>query len=152
MFLRYATSLIIVALAISARADVPTEATILDSQILWDPICVDSAAVSPDGTMIAYISKGAIWSCSVTAGPPKKLVDLPDTLTALLTLPENREARDKFAYVAANPNYRPLPHLRTQIIGFFGLEWTRSQDGLTYTLQRHSSTPGSFAYDVSTFR
>ena len=80
----------LIALATAARAELPKDAVVLDSDLVWDPVSVESAAVSPDGQLIAYVSKGAIWSCKVTAGPPTKLADLPDTITAFLSMPEHQ--------------------------------------------------------------
>ena len=146
--LRWFIFLLMLVVTADVRAAAPPGATVLDPSILWDPICADSAAVSPDGKWIAYVSKGAIWTCSVTAGPPKKLVDLPSTITDFLTRPENQEARDKFAFVAPHPGLQPLPHLRGQIQQFFGLDWTLQQDGLTYTLHRNTEDPRVRAYEV----
>ena len=84
-------SVLLVIVTVHLRAEVPSGAIVLDSSIVWDPVCADSFAISPDGKWIAYVSKGAIWICSVTAGPPKKLVDLPDTITDFLSRPENQE-------------------------------------------------------------
>jgi hypothetical protein len=133
------------AAATTVRGELPEGATILDPNIVWDPVSVDSAAISPNGAMIAYVSKGAIWMCRVTSGPPTKLTDLPDTITALLAMPENQSAREKFGYVAPNPSYRPLPHLRGEILQFFTLQWTPSQDGVVYTLRRRLKDNSSLA-------
>ena len=131
----FITLLALVAAVSTARRELPEGATILDPDIVWDPVSVDSAAISPDRTLIAYVSKGAIWTCSVTSGPPKKLADLPDTITAFLAAPEYRFALERFGYVAPNPGYEPIPQLRGQVLQSFGLQWTPSQDGVIYTLR-----------------
>src|SRR5688500_18741517 len=86
------------AAASTVRAQLPQGATLLDPDIVWDPISVDSAAISPDGKLIAYVSKGAIWTCDVTSGPPTKLVDLPNTITSFLAAPEYQFALERFGY------------------------------------------------------
>lgn len=141
-------SVLLVIVSADLRAEVPSGATVLDPSVVWDPVCADSFAISPDGKWIAYVSKGEIWTCSTTAGPPKKLVELPDTLTDFLSRPENQAVRDKFAYVASNPGHQPLPNLRGQVQQFFGLRWTPQQNGITYSLHRNTQDSRVRAYDV----
>src|SRR4029079_16518360 len=85
--------------AIAISAEIPNSATLLDPDIVWDlePDADPSSGtrdtaftISPDDKSIAYISKGAVWECSIIAGPARKLADLPNTTTAALATPENR--------------------------------------------------------------
>jgi hypothetical protein len=131
-----AFALLVATCSVAKSAELPKGAAILDPAIVWDPVSVPSFAISPDGKFIAYVSKGAVWVCDVTSGPPTKLSELPNSLTALLAMPENQAAREKFAYVASNPNYTPLPNSLGQIEQFYNLEWTPSQDGVTYTVRQ----------------
>jgi hypothetical protein len=124
------------AVASAARAELPQAATLLDPDIIWDPVSVHSAAISPDGKLLAYVSKGAIWVCRVTSGPPTKLIDLPGTITDFLKMPEYQFARDKFSYVTPSRNYTPIRELHNQYLQLYNLQWTPSQDGVTYTLRK----------------
>ena len=81
----------------ATAAELPAGATVLDPDIVWDVANPHSFTISPDGKLIAYISKGPLWSCPVDAGPPTKLADLPNTITAILAEPENRKQREKAA-------------------------------------------------------
>ena len=90
MYRQWTIALVLLAAAATARGELPEGATILDQDIVWDPISVDSATISPDGNFIAYVSKGSIWTCSVTSGPPTKLIDIPDTITAFLAMPQGQ--------------------------------------------------------------
>ena len=83
----------------ACSAELPSGATLLDPDIVWDlePDVVSERqdpafAISPDDKSIAYISKGTIWKCNIIAGPPTKLVDLPNTKTAFLATPQYRVA------------------------------------------------------------
>jgi hypothetical protein len=142
---QYYLSVTLLALATVARGELPKDAVVLDSDLVWDPVSVESAAVSPDGQLIAYVSKGAIWTCNVAAGPPTKLTDLPDTITAFLSMPEYQLAREKFACVTPNAGYTPIPERRGQIIPLFSLAWTPSQDGVVYTLRHWKSDKSPLA-------
>lgn len=149
MHLKCYLSVALLALVAVARGELPKDAVVLDSDLVWDPISVESAAVSPDGQLIAYVSKGSIWLCKVTAGPPTKLADLPDTITAFLSRPEHQLAREKFANVTPDSNYRPIPEFRSQIVQLFSLAWTPSQDGVVYTLpQKQAEKTRQGAYRV----
>jgi hypothetical protein len=139
MYRRGFFSAVLFALATIARGELPKDAVVLDPDLVWDPVSVESAAVSPDGQLIAYVSKGAIWSCKVAAGPPTKLADLPESITAFLSMPEQKTAREKFACVTPNAGYTPIPERRGQIIPLYDLAWTPSQDGVVYTLRQWKS-------------
>ena len=138
-------SAVLFALATVARGELPKDAVVLEPDLVWDPVSVESAAVSPDGQLIAYVSKGAIWSCKVTSGPPTKFADLPDTITAFLSMPEHQSAREKFACVTPNAGYTPIPERRAQILPLFGLAWTPSQDGVVYTLRTWKADKSTLA-------
>lgn len=119
------------------RAGLPPGAAVLDRDIVWDVGNPGSFAVSPDGMRIAYISKGAIWSCRVDAGPPSKLAELPNTITAILAQPGN-EAR--LAISARSPQgggyhfFTGPVHLDKDYV--FSLAWTPRQDGVIYTVRK----------------
>src|SRR3990172_2302897 len=120
--------------ATGIQADtLPPGATVLDPDIVWDIANPHSFAISPDGKQIAYISKGSLWSCRVDAGPPSKLADLPNTITAILAEPGNEKQREESAGSPHNPGYRAFygpVHLDKHFI--FGLAWTPNQDGAVY--------------------
>jgi len=115
--------------------DLPPKATLLDPDMVWNKLNPTSFAISPDGQWIAYISKGAIWQCRVTAGPPTKLADLPNTVTEFRSTSNYRKKRGDFNKLDSNASdilfyNRPKKGL-TRVVG---LKWTPSQDGVFYTL------------------
>lgn len=121
--------------AVTVAPDLPPGATLLDPDMIWDMWKPNNIAISPDGQWIAYISKGAIWLCSVTTGPPIKLTDLPNTVTEYRSTPNYRQKRGDFnkldSTVTAITFYnRPKKSLSWIV----GLKWTPSQDGVFYTL------------------
>lgn len=128
----------------------PPGATLLDPDIVWDVANPDSFAISRDGKQIAYISKGALWVCRVDAGPPSKLADLPNTITAILAEPANQEQREKSAASPHNPGYRAFygpVHLDKHYV--FSLAWTPSQDGVVYTVRKRvRENSSAAAYQV----
>lgn len=138
MMIRNPAGLLVMAVAIAAMstasAQLPPGATLLDADIVWDPTSLRGSEVSPDGQFIAYVSRGSLWVCSVTAGPPTKLVDLPNTITDFLAKPEYQEVRERFSDLTPHLNAQPIRELRESLVTFYGLAWTPSQDGIVYTL------------------
>ncbi|MCI0335499.1 MAG: hypothetical protein L0228_20015 [Planctomycetes bacterium] len=141
--------LIIVALMATSAgvraAELPQGATVLDPDIVWDikPDVISERpdqgayAISPDDKWIAYISKGALWKSSVTVAPAKKLVDLPDTKTVFLAMPEFRAAwREIPKHERHSDRHILLGKLPRNMIEVCSLAWTPSQDGLVYGLRR----------------
>jgi hypothetical protein len=125
----------------------PSNGTILDADIVWDPTCVEGAAVSPDGKQFTYVSKGAIWVCDVLTGPPKKLADVSNSISGYLTLPEHQDWRKKFEGAIPQAIYTPFPNLGRDAIEVYSLRWTPSQDGVVYVLKKRlqdNSTLASF--------
>lgn len=131
-------------------ADLPTDATVLDPDIVWDVENPQCSAVSGDGKQIAYISKGSLWLCDVESGPPTKIADLPNTTTAILADPQNLKLREKSA---ASPHDRramiltgPVHAARDHV---FSLRWTSNREGLLYTVRKRvgNNTPVA-AYHV----
>ncbi len=117
--------------------ELPPGAKLLDPDIVWDVANPHSFAISPDGQQIAYISKGAIWVCRVDVGPPSKLADLPNTITAILAEPENQEQREKSAASPHNTRHQVFfgpVHLDRHYV--YSLAWTPNQDGLVYTVRK----------------
>jgi hypothetical protein len=125
--------------------DLPDGAKVLDPNLLWDlepdtshvtDIQNPAFVISPDDKRIAYISRGSIWSCDVTSGPPTRLVDLPGSKTEILARPE------------FGPFWQSVLTARNSIQGgkydgrFFpsatvhSLAWTASQDGIVYVLTK----------------
>jgi hypothetical protein len=126
----------ILAASCAKAADLPPEASVLDPDIIWDVANPQSFAISPDGKLIAYISKGAIWSCSVDSGPPTKLADLPETITAFIVLPKYAKAKNKIANLAQVLHFPDFQELSGKLVHVVGLRWTRSQDGVVFALRR----------------
>jgi hypothetical protein len=124
--------------ATSIQADIlPPGATVLDSDIVWDIANPHSLAISPDGKQIAYISKGSLWSCRVEAGPPSKLADLPNTITAVLSEPGNEKQREQAAGAPHTPGYRAFygpVHLDKDYV--ISLAWTPNRDGIVYAVRK----------------
>jgi hypothetical protein len=130
-------------------ADLPPGATVLDPDIVWDVANPHSSAISRDGKQIAYMSRGALWVCRVNAGPPAKLVDLPNTITAILAEPVNQEQRAQSAASPHNPGYRAFygpVHLDKHFV--FSLAWTPNQDGVVYTVRKRIEGTRVAAYHV----
>ena len=129
-------------------AALPEGATILDPNLLWDlepdwngatDIQDPVFAISPDDKRIAYISRGAIWSCNVTAGPPTKLVDLPNTKTALLASPDYEGFWQSVLAARNSRAYTKYEGRIPNAVGVHSLAWTHNQDGLLYTLSKPSA-------------
>jgi hypothetical protein len=121
-------------LCLVAHAAIPTEATILDADTVWDPCLVDGVVVSPNGKQIVYVSRGALWLCGVHAGPPKKIADLPNTVSDFLSRPEYQSDREKYANFTSHAGLHPLGPQGPELTILLSLRWTRSQDGATYAL------------------
>lgn len=136
---RIGLSLLAFIAPIYAVAELPTGAKILDPDVVWDMWNPESAVLSPDGHQIAYISKGALWVCNVADGPPKKLAELPNTPTDYMARPEFAYARANFELIRTtlgNAVYNPT--IGAEEVDVFSLRWTRSQDGVVYSLRgRH---------------
>jgi hypothetical protein len=145
-----ATAALVAASSFAGAAALPEGATLLDPDMVWDMRDAHSMALSPDGKSIAYVSKGAIWVCSVTAGPPKKLADVPGTATAQMDTSEYRAARGDFNKIGSGVNVGTF-HYENSIdwIEFPVIEWTRSQDGVTYaTRDQQSGRPWTETHEV----
>ncbi len=123
--------------AATLSADVPPNATVLDPDIVWDIANPHSFAISHDGKRIAYISKGAVWVCPVGAGPPAKLADLPNTVTAILAERENLKQREQSSSAPHSIGYRPFygpVHVNMHYV--FSLAWTPSDDGVVFAVMK----------------
>jgi len=136
----------IVALIVAASAVVaiaaPPDATILDPDIIWDAGNPKSYALSPDGKQIAYISRGAIWRCSVDAGPPTKLAGIPDTLTDFIQLPKYAAAKNTVGNLAQVVRFSDFQALQPKLLDVHSLRWTPSQDGIVFALRRRWQSSG----------
>ncbi|WP_428305487.1 hypothetical protein [Lacipirellula sp.] len=133
--------------SLPAAAELPDAATILDGDIAWDVANVDSFSISPDGQQVAYISGGALWACSLTQGPPKKLVDLPQSITAYLVMPGNELIREQAAGMPPTPSYRPINGISQAVVMVFNVAWSATGDGIYYTRRtglKQNSTLASF--------
>ncbi len=86
---------------------------------------------------MAYVSKGSLWWCDVTQGPPKKLAELPNTATAFLAMPEYRFARSNIESIREQLGYEEYKRkIATAEVQILGLAWTREQDGIVYGLRQ----------------
>jgi hypothetical protein len=130
---------VIIALAssVASATAAPLEgAIVLDPDIIWDVANPDAFALSPDGTQIAYISKGAIWCCDVAAGPPVKLADVANSVTDILAQSGNEAKREQSASMPFTSGYEPFAgpmHLDVRHI--VSLAWTPQQDGVVFVVQ-----------------
>ncbi len=138
MPIRLLTLVILIACWPTAAPGVlPSDATVLDSDIVWDVANPDSFAISPDGQQIAYISKGALWVCRVDAGLPTRLAELPNTITAILAEPENQQQRDLANGSPHTPGFRSFSgpvYLDKHYV--ISLAWTPNQDGVVYAVRK----------------
>ena len=141
-----AAAMLVAPPTVASTAELPEGTTLLDSDIVWDidPDVISevpdpsSFVISPDDQSIAYISKGALWKCGVTAGPPIKLADLPNTKTAFLAMPEYRAAWSAITQRGNITDHHIfLGRLSRDMVGVCSLAWTSSQDGLVYGLRQH---------------
>ncbi|WP_428307362.1 hypothetical protein [Lacipirellula sp.] len=141
MLPRLLTRLLLASLALAPalRADdLPHDAAILDADLVWDVANPEAYALSRDGRQMAYTSRGAIWLCDVDAGPPRKLADLPNTTTDILTWPEYGAEREKSARSPQDRRFTPLTGPKHSFRDFaFSLAWTPAQDGLVYVVRKH---------------
>jgi hypothetical protein len=139
-----AAIIILTAVSLANSAELPKGATLLDPDIVWDlepdpdpssGTRDPSFAISPDDRSIAYISNGAVWTCSFTAGPARKLAELPNTITAVLATPENRNAwadmKNAQPWASRHMLVSKLPR---PPVGVHSLSWTPNQDGVVFTL------------------
>jgi hypothetical protein len=144
----------------ACSAELPSGAILLDPDIVWDldPEPDSSSgtrdpvfALSRDDKSIAYISKGAVWVCSFTSGPARKLADLPNTTTALLATPENRNVWADMKNVQPWANRHMLvSKLPRPPVGVHSLSWTPNQDGVVFTLSEgQPSRPWTVVYQVN---
>lgn len=134
-------ALIVTASAVVAIA-APPNATVLDPDIIWDAGNPQSYALSPDGEQIAYISRGVIWRCSVDAGPPIKLADIPDTLTDFIQLPKYAAAKNTVGNLAQVVRFSDFQALQPKLLDVHSLRWTPSQDGVVFALRRRWQSSG----------
>jgi hypothetical protein len=138
-------------------ADLPNGATLLDPDIVWDlnPDVVserqeNAFAISPDDRSIVYISKGAIWTCNITAGQPTKLVDLPNTKTAFYATPAYRGSWNALSLTRNGMDQHAfLGKLPKDLTEVCSLAWTPSQDGVVYgQRQRWQSVAEESKFEV----
>jgi|GEM_PF-3476080 len=129
-------------------AAIPEAATVLDADVVWDIANPECFSISPDGKFVAYISRGAIWSCALADGPPIKLAELPHSVTAFLAMSGNEQLREQAAQMPPTPGYTPIRRPREHGIKLvFSLAWTPSQDGVVYTTRnslKENSTLAAF--------
>jgi hypothetical protein len=90
----------------AVSADLPAGAILLDDDLVFEQQLPLNAVVSSDENSIAYVSKGALWCCKTTGGPPTKLADLPNTITELLANSELHDFRGDPAKVARSMGER----------------------------------------------
>lgn len=161
MVLRQAliVAITLAASSVATSAGLPNGATLLDSDIVWDlePEPDSSSgtrdptfAISPDDKSIAYLSKGGLWKCRITAGPAVKIADLPNTTSALLATPENRAAWDSMRSAQPWTNRHVLvSKLARAVVKVHSLAWAPNQDGVVFTLsQATQARPWTVAYQV----
>lgn len=123
-------------LVAASAADLPPGATVLDPDLIWDRWDASGVAISPDGKSIAYISKGAIWICDVTTGPPTKLADVPGTYSALMSEPTWHDAHGDFeklrSIMVPEAYQMTVNYITRSAVCVYSLQWTPSQDGVVY--------------------
>ena len=145
--------------SIAYSADLPQGATLLDPKLLWD-LDPDTThitdhqdpdfAISPDDKVIADISSGAIWKCNVTGGPLVKLVELPNTKTALLAMAEFQGFwNDVLKARNSTTNYRYQGRFPPVAVRVHSLHWVPNQDGVFCTLGKLTDgRPYTATYEV----
>ncbi len=123
-----------------AAAELPTGATLLDGDLVWEKSTEPTVIVSPDGKSVAYLSKGAIWLCSVDGGPPKKLVDLQGTLEEFLAQTGTIDDRGQEWKIRRNMGNGPFNQVTAGLSRVESLQWRRDGDALIYVLAAHAQS------------
>ncbi len=139
------------AVLVASPPELPAGATLLDPDMVWEMRKPNSFAISPDEQWIAYISRGALWLCSVTAGPPTKLADLPNTVTELRSTMKNyRKWRGDFNKLASEMNSSQFDSRRRKCLALVRhVKWSPSQDGVFYVVScSKKSMPYATEYRV----
>lgn len=134
--MRYAAlSWLMLATATYCQAwEIPAEAVLLDDQIVCDKTQPIVCAISPDGQQIAYENRGAIWICDVRSGPPRRIADVPHTISHILAF-DDLGAGDHLASIRSAIGYDAYQEIRRKTVEVHSLTWTRSQDGVTFALR-----------------
>jgi hypothetical protein len=122
--------------AAAEAVSLPAESRILDPDLLmygWP-----RPVISPDGNWIAYVSRGFICAANVADGTHRRLVEVPNTWTHVLTLPQYAPANG-----ADNAMTRPMS--REERDNFhalsmhqvFSLQWTHDSSAVAYGVSFH---------------
>lgn len=137
----------VVMLAPVARGGpLPPEATLLVADLLITPWYTPQPVISPDGKKIAYCSAGSLFVCDVAGGPPRELVRIPNTMSAILAEPEYVHCRgdeQRQSQLISSKDFRKKVFGRMR--EFREFKWTRTGDGILYAIDsprvRHGARP-----------
>lgn len=132
-----------------AAEPLPAGAVLVDDDIISDLLERHAFVVAPGGDKIAYFSRGALWTSDLSGAPPKKLADLPGSLTSLISTPEFAEARARFNAIGTTdlpgkfyPRGRPPLEIG-------GLKWAPDGSGVYYLrTSRSTATPYRCTYSI----
>jgi hypothetical protein len=134
-------------LAIATEPELPTQAKVLDSDILFGERPIPT--ISPNGRWVAYVSKGYVCICNVVDPKPLKLFDVPNSWTRILSRPEYANTRgDSGALFRAlgKEAYQKLSAEATSTIA--DLHWTHDSKGVVFGVQSNATDPKKSSYNV----
>jgi hypothetical protein len=147
----------------SLAADLPPGATLLDGDLVWQtwgeshsfhseegrlPAYETNCVVSPDGGMVAYVSKGKLWACKTVGGPSSRLCDLPNTITEFWARPENVALARNREHLREFVRHGGARGLRQGLTTVLSLRWNAEGDDLTFTLLSRSEEPNRWTHRV----
>ena len=127
---------LLAALDARAEAELPPSAKVLDRDLIlhsW-PYPV----ISPDGEKVAYVSRGCVCVASVAGGEVRRVVEVRDTWTHFLALPENAHADVDFSALARSANRDEYNALLGKIKNtIYSLQWTAQSDGVAFGVESY---------------
>jgi len=124
------------ALDVRAETDLPPSAKVLDRDLIlysW-PYPV----ISPDGEKVAYVSRGYVCVASVAGGEVRRLLEVRDTWTHFLALPENAYADGDFSALARSASRDEYNAMLGKIKNMlYSLQWTTQSDGVAFGIESY---------------
>lgn len=124
------------AMDVRAEAELPPSATVLDRDLIlysW-PYPV----ISPDGEKVAYVSRGYVCVASVAGEEVRRLLEVRDTWTYFLALPENAYADGDFSALARSASRDEYNAMLGKIKNtIYSLQWTAQSDGVAFGVESY---------------